>query len=243
MGLTYPKTVGVLGGLGPAATLDFYAKVLALTPARSDQEHLHLIIDSNPKVPNRNEAIAGRGPSPAPMLAEMALRLERAGADFLVMACNAAHAFQPDIEAVTRIPFVSIIEETVQATLETAPGLARVGVLASSGCLEAKLYQNAFDRHGVEVGVLGGTERETFMRLLYRIKAGERGADVSQAMCALAEHLVHEGAEAIVAGCTEVPLVLTPEHLPCPFVDSSAVLAVRTVFYATHGLPERLAGD
>ena len=81
MGLKETKTVGVIGGLGPEATLDFYAKVIALTPAKRDQEHLHLIIDSNPQVPNRNEAVAGTGPSPGPLLAHMAVGLERAGAD------------------------------------------------------------------------------------------------------------------------------------------------------------------
>lgn len=241
MGLTEPKTVGVLGGLGPEATLDFYAKVIALTPAQKDQDHLHLIIDSNPKVPNRNEALAGMGPSPGPQLAEMALRLERAGADFLVMACNAAHAFQTDIEAVITVPFVSITKETVRATLLENPKLKRVGVLASSGCLEANLYQAAFAKQGVEVLSLKGAERETFMTLLYRIKSGDKGTEVRKIMCALAELLISEGAEAIVAGCTEVPLVLVPNTLFCPLVDSSAVLAERTVFYATHGLSEHFS--
>jgi aspartate racemase len=228
------KTVGVLGGLGPEATLDFYAKVIALTPAAKDQDHLHLIIDSNPQVPNRNEAVAGTGPSPGPMLAAMALRLEHAGADFLVMACNAAHAFQGDIEAVVSVPFVSIIEETVRATLEAVPDLKRVGVLASSGCLDAQLYQGAFAERGVEVSILGGAERDRFMTLLYRIKAGNKHAEVREAMSKLAHTLIEQGAEAIIAGCTEVPLVLSADSLPCPLLDSSAILAERTVFYATH---------
>lgn len=236
MGLKETKTVGVLGGLGPEATLEFYARVLELTPATQDQDHLRLIIDSNPKVPNRNEAVAGTGPSPGPMLARMAAGLEHAGADFLVMACNAAHAFQPHIEEAISVPFVSIIEETVRATLERTPKVTRVGVLASSGCLDARLYHDAFAEHGVGVVVPEGAGRETFMRLLYRIKAGDKGAEVREAMRALALALVAQGAEAIVAGCTEVPLVLTPDALPCPLLDSSAVLAERTVFYATHGL-------
>ncbi len=231
-----PLTVGVLGGLGPEATLDFYAKVLALTPAARDQEHLHLIIDSNPKVPNRNEAVAGTGPSPGPMLAEMAVRLEGAGADFLVMACNAAHAFQGDIESAVSVPFVSIVEETVKATLERSPNMKRVGVLASSGCLDARLYQNAFAEYGVEVFVPKGNEREMFMSLLYRIKAGDKGEEVCEAMCTLAGLLISKGSEAIVAGCTEVPLVLGEPDLLHPFIDSSAVLAERTVRYARYGL-------
>lgn len=235
MGLENPLTVGVLGGLGPEATLEFYARVIALTPATRDQEHLHLIIDSNPHVPNRNEAVAGTGPSPGPALAAMARRLENAGADFLVMACNAAHAFQADIEAAVSVPFVSIIEETVRATVERCPGVQQVGVLGSSGCLDARLYQSVFARHGIGVVVLEGRERESFMKLLYRIKAGDKGAAVRTAMQNLAESLVAGGAQAVVAGCTEVPLVLGQDALRVPMVDSSAVLAERTLDYAVHG--------
>ncbi|MEZ4608353.1 MAG: amino acid racemase [Deinococcales bacterium] len=108
------RVPGVIGGLGPEATLDFFAKLLEKTAAKSDQEHLHVIINNNPHVPNRNEAIAGRGPSPGPALAANALALKAAGADFLVMVCNAAHAFQADIEAVCDLPLLSIIEVAVK---------------------------------------------------------------------------------------------------------------------------------
>ncbi|CAA9583453.1 MAG: Aspartate racemase [uncultured Truepera sp.] len=236
MGLTKPLTVGVLGGLGPEATLDFYTKVLSLTLATRDQDHLHMIIDSNPQVPNRNEAVAGTGPSPGPMLAEMAAGLEKAGADFLVMVCNAAHAFQGEIEAAVSIPFVSIIEETCEATLQAVPRLKKVGVLGSSGCLDAGLYQTAFAERGVEVLVPTDTDRDLFMTLLYRIKAGDKGTDVRGSMRALAESLLGSGAQAIVAGCTEVPLVLGGDDLRCPLIDATAVLAERTVHYALNGL-------
>ncbi len=230
------RVVGVLGGLGPEATLDFYARVLALTPAARDQDHLHLIIDSNPAVPNRNEAVAGTGPSPGPLLSEMAAGLERAGADFLVMVCNAAHAYQRDIEAAVSIPFVSLIEETCEAALRAVPNVKKVGVLGSSGCLGAGLYQIAFAERGVTAIVPENAERDTFMRTLYRIKAGDKGADVRETMRALAESLIDRGAQAVVAGCTEVPLVLSGDALACPLIDSTAVLAERTVFYARHGL-------
>src|SRR5690625_3321663 len=122
-----PLVAGVIGGLGPEASLDFYARVLRRTPARGDQDHLHLIINSNPRVPNRNEAIAGTGPLPGPYLADMALALERAGADFLVMACNTAHAWLPDIKRATNLPIINIIDEKVDPTLTTKRGDPRVG--------------------------------------------------------------------------------------------------------------------
>ena len=230
--MTTPKIVGVIGGLGPEATLDFFAKVLAKTQAATDQEHLHLIINNRPDVPNRNEAVAGTGPSPGPALAENARSLAAAGADFLVMVCNAAHAFQEDITSAVALPFVSIIDETVRATLEQVPEIKKVGVLGSSGCLDARLYQDAFAERGVSTLVPEGEKHDTFMQLLYCIKGGDKGAEVKTEMRQLANALVDEGAEAIIAGCTEVPLVLFADDLAVPLVNSTDVLVDSTVAYA-----------
>lgn len=236
--MTRPRaTIGVLGGLGPAATLDFFAKVLAATPAGTDQEHLHLLIDVDPSVPDRNDAIAGRGPSPAPQLAAMARRLEGAGADVLVMVCNAAHAYQDAIEEAVDIPFVSIVEETVAATLARVPEVRCVGVLAAEGALDAGLYQSAFQRHDVVALVPEGEEREAFMALMYAIKAGDVGETVQAGMLRLARLLSEGGAQALVAGCTEVPLVLRQEALDAaglelPLISSTDVLVEATVAIA-----------
>ncbi len=227
------RTVGVLGGMGPAATLDFFAKILKGTAATCDQEHLHLIIDNNPHVPNRNEWVAGMGPSPGPALVEMARRLEQAGADFLVLPCNAAHVFQDRIRQSVSIPLLSIIDETRDALLRRFPGTACVGVLASTGCIDAQLYQRAFGEAGVEVVVPIGGDRDTFMDLLCRIKAGDLSSDTSRAMRVLAAHLIARGADVLVAGCTEVPLVLDGSDLPRPLVDSTAVLVERTISFAS----------
>jgi len=223
------STVGVIGGLGPEATLDFFAKILASTPAAIDQDHIHLIIDNNPKVPDRNKAVAGAGPSPAAALAAMARRLEGAGADFLVMPCNAAHAFQGAIEAAVSIPFVSIIEETCSAVVLRFPPVKCVGVLASTGCIDAELYQTAFARRGIDVVVPVAAERDAFMQLVYRIKSGEKAHLFTAAMRDIAAALVDRGAEVLAAGCTEVPLVLGERDVPRPLVDSTDVLVRATI--------------
>ncbi len=234
--------VGVLGGMGPAATLDLVAKVLEASGARSDQEHLHILIDCNPKVPNRNEAVAGTGPSPAPALAAMARRLETAGADFLVMACNTAHAFEEAIRAAVGIPFVSILEETVAVVEGLVPPGTRCGVLAAGGCREARLYERALEAVGRTPVVLEEAGQARFMDLLYRIKAGEQDAPVRAAMAGLARELVEAGAGLVIAGCTEVPLVLAAADLAVPLVDSSRALARATVAYARRTRPLPPAG-
>ncbi len=228
-------TVGIVGGMGPEATLDLFAKILGHTAARTDQEHLRLIIDNDPKVPNRHDAIAGRIPSVGPRLAATACGLERAGADFVVMACNTAHAFEADVRAALTVPFVSIIEETCNEVLRRVGGAASVGLLAAKGCLDAGLYQKALAGHGIEVVVPAETER--FMKLLYAIKSGDRAAPVRAAMRGLAGGLVERGAAAIIAGCTEVPLVLSDGDLAAPVIDSTDVLARRCVAYARYREP------
>ncbi len=229
------STVGVIGGLGPEATLDFFSKILASTPAAIDQDHIHLIIDNNPKVPDRNKAVAGVGPSPAPALAAMARRLEHAGADFLVMPCNAAHAFQSAIESAVSIPFVSIIEETCGEVVRRFPAVKCVGVLASTGCIDAELYQTAFARRGIAVVVPVAAERDAFMQLVYRIKSGETAHLFADGMRDIAAALVERGAEVLVAGCTEVPLVLGERDVPRPLVDSTDVLVRATIQSARAG--------
>jgi aspartate racemase len=223
--------VGVIGGLGPEATHDFFGKVLAHSQAKTDQQHLHLIIENNPKTPNRNDAIAGRGPSSGPALAAMARNLERAGADFIVMACNTAHAFENDIRSAIKTPFVSLIGEVVAEVVRDTT-VKRVGLLAAQGCIDSRIYHRAFQAVGIDVVTLVNASQAEFMTLLYRIKSGERGADVQEAMRGLAERLVQQGVSVVIAGCTEVPLVMDQHSCPVSFIDSTDVLAKRCVVYA-----------
>ena len=237
---TGPLVVGVIGGLGPEATLDFFAKVLRATPAERDQDHLHLIINNNPNVPNRNDAVAGTGPSCGPELASSARALERAGAELLVMPCNTAHAFAADIRGAVQIPLLSLIDETVAATRAQHPQLRRVGILATSGCLQARLYQDAFAQFGVETLGLTDAALERFMAALYDVKAGRKEA-ARAVVVELARDLIAEGAEALVSGCTEVPLVLRAEDFTVPLYESTDILAHTVVRVALGTLSSETA--
>jgi aspartate racemase len=231
-GASAGRVIGVLGGMGPQATADFLTKLTAATPAEREQDHLRVLIDSNPKVPDRSEAIAGRGASPGATLAAMAAGLERAGADFLVMPCNTAHAFEPDIRAAVSVPFVSMIDETSAVCESAFPHALRFGLLATSGCIHALLYQNAFIRTGRRTVVLDAVDQEKLMALLYRIKLGDRSATAQIAMRAYGETLVDAGADMVIAACSEVPLVLADGDLTRPVLDATAVLAQRCIRYA-----------
>jgi aspartate racemase len=220
------KTVGVLGGMGPDATVDFMSKVIALTPADKDQDHIHMLVDHNPTVPNRQDAILGDGEDPGPAMAEMAKRLETAGADFLVIPCNTAYVFQNYIIDAVSIPLISIIDETINALPEKC---SRVGLLATDGCLKAHVYQDALASNDMISIQPDADDMQELMGLIYAIKAGDTGAAIADTMRSLAEELVSQGAQAIVAGCTEIPLVLDNSMLNVPLISSTDVLAEKTV--------------
>lgn len=226
------RTVGVIGGMGPAATVEFQARLLAATPASRDQDHLRVLVDNNPTLPDRNAAIAGRGPSPAPMLAAMARGLQAAGADFLVMPCNTAHAFEAEIREALTIPFLSLIGEAANAAALDAPG-GPVGVLAVDGCRAAGLYETALADRELGAVVLDETDQARFMAAVYAIKAGDVGEAVRDEIRDLARSLESRGAHAVISGCTELALVLAPGDLDVPLIDSTEVLVQRTLAYAT----------
>jgi len=227
------KIVGVLGGMGPDATVDFMGKVIALTPADKDQDHIHMIVDQNPKVPNRQDAILAGGEDPGPVMAEMAKRLETAGADFLVVPCNSAFGFASAVAGAVSIPLVSIVEVTVEA----CEGFSTVGLMATDGCLQSHVYQDAFSAAGIAAELPGTDELADLMALLNSIKAGYQGESIARDMVALAAALVARGAQAIIAGCTEIPLVLDDHALDVPLISSTDVLAARTVAIARGETP------
>jgi aspartate racemase len=228
------KTVGVIGGMGPAATVDFMDKLLKATNAQTEQDNLRLLVDCNPHVPDRNH-LALDGPQPGPVLVQMARGLERSGADFVVMACNTAHAYEGEIRATLSVPFVSLIAETAATLKARYPEVTRAGILAATGCLDARLYQDAFANRDVESLTLDDEGQGRFMTLLYQIKRGNRSDGVRAEMRALADVLIEAGAEVVVAGCTEVPLVLAQPDIAKPLLDTTAVLVERTLAYARDG--------
>lgn len=226
--------VGVIGGLGPAATIHFMQRVMDLTPARRDQDHVRLIVDNNGGVPDRNAALRGEGPSPGPVLAQMARGLERAGAGLLVMPCNTAHAWADDIRAATAVPFLDLIALAADAAV--AKGARAVGVLAADGCMRAELYPRALAARGARAILPDASGQVRFMELLYRIKAGDVGADVRRGVADLAAALVAGGASVLLAGCTEIPLAMTQDEAPAPLIDSLDCLAAAVVARARDGV-------
>ena len=223
------KVIGVLGGLGPCATLDLFEKILRLTPARRDQDHLRVIIDSNAKIPDRSPAILGQGEDPTPALVATAVNLEQAGAEVLVIPCNTAHAFYDAVAASVSIPVLHIMEEVASAVRRDRSEVRRVGVLATRATIVARLYQRAFATIGVEVLAPDAAGQEVVTRAIYGVKAGTLEAETTAAVARVAQDLVARGAGVIVLGCTELPFVLHPGDVEVPLLDSNLILAQAAV--------------
>lgn len=226
------KTAGVMGGMGPDATVDFMAKVIALNPSGRDQDHVRMIVAQDPTVPNRRDAIASGDTAVTRHLGDMARRLEAAGADFLVMVCNTAHVFLDEVNETTSIPFISIIDETVSEVTRRCPEARVVGVMATDGCIDTGIYQRAIEASGCQAIVPDEQGRVELMSLINAIKAGDQDADIAARMAAVADGLVERGAEAIIGGCTEIPIVFEGAGFHVPVISSTNVLAERTVAFA-----------
>jgi aspartate racemase len=226
------RLVGVIGGMGPDATVDFMSRVIRETPARSDQDHVRMIVDHNPKIPSRQLAMRGDGENPGPVIASMAAQLESRGADFLVMPCNLAHAWQSDIRAATNIPFVSIVDESLRSALCRSDDESPIGLITTPGCFAAGLYQHALGDSGRSQILQTPDELQETMSLVEKIKAGDQSVEIARGLKDLATRLVDRGAKVLIAACTEFPLVLNESMFKVAFVSSTDVLARKTVALA-----------
>jgi aspartate racemase len=228
--------VGILGGMGPAATAQFYTTLIRLTPAASDQEHLRVVMWADPTVPDRNAAAAGKGPDPTPWLLRGARILEDAGADLIAVPCNAAHAFLSEVRRAVAVRILDLVDETVRRVTTEQPDVRRVGLLATDGTLRTGLYARAFAARDIQVLTPDPDDQERLvMGSVYAVKVGRTGPDVRSEVRTAVETLVARGCELIVVACTELPLVLDPVGLAVPLVDTTETLALAAIEQAISG--------
>ncbi len=221
-----PRILGILGGMGPEATANLYEEIVRLTPAKKDQDHIPTLIFSFPQVPDRTAAIKNRDRSIVPYLAEGATRLEKAGASFLVIPCNTAHYFHADIQAAVSIPVLHMIRETAQAVVARHPGCKRVGLLATDGTISTGLYEKEFRARGIAlVYPEAALQRDCVMKAVYGIKAGVDRQVSEDLLFKAGRDVERKGAQAIVLGCTEIPLAFNPKRASVPVVNATRVLA------------------
>jgi aspartate racemase len=226
------RVIGILGGIGPAATLDLYSHIIRLTPATKDQDHIRVLIYSNPKIPDRTNAIAGNGESPLPFLIRSAQLLEQSGAGIIAMPCNTSHHYLPQIQENVKIPIINMIEETCRALRSRLPRIKAVGLLATTGTLHSKIYERALGRFGVSVLAPSSSDQEKIQTAIAQVKAGIRDQSIKDLFESTGMQLMQSGAEAVILGCTEVPLAFDTGTANYPIFNTTLILAHAAVNWA-----------
>jgi len=233
------KKIGILGGMGPEATMYMFGLIIKNTKVREDQDHIPIIIYSNPKVPHRTDAIFKKGPSPTPLLIEGVKILNQAGANFIIIPCVTAHYFLPEVAKAVEFSYLSLLGESLKWAQEHIPALKKVGLISSTGTLESGLFHNTYKSAGIEVIGPEEEEQDTVMTAIYGprgIKAGYTTGVSKEMIVNTAKILAGRGAEAIIAGCTEVPLVLKPEDIPVPLIEPMEIVAKASILKAGYAL-------
>jgi aspartate racemase len=216
------KTIGILGGMGPEATAYFFDLIIKNTRAAKDQDHVPVIVVNLPAIPDRTAAILRGGASPLPLLVRGVKALHRAGADFAVIPCVTAHYFHRALAAQSPIPVVHLLEEAAAEVGRRLPRTRTLGLIASDGTVVSRIVHDAFAADGIEVLVPAARDQKRVTDAIYGkkgLKAGVTTGPPRKAILDVAAGLVRAGAQGIVAGCTEVPLVLGEDDLPVPLLD------------------------
>ena len=223
--------MGILGGMGPAATADFFAKLVAATPALVDQDHLQVLLWSDPLVPDRSDALLDRGPDPTARLLHGARLLATGGARLIAVPCNTAHAFLEPVGRQAGVEIVHMIEETAREVAEISPAIGRIGLLATTGTVRAGLYQACLAAWDIETVAPTAADQNEVAEAIRWVKSGSREGLAADVFAEIGERLVARGARALIAGCTEIPLVYGGSDASVPVIDPTEVLAAAVVRY------------
>lgn len=224
-------TLGILGGMGPEATVDFFRKVLEATPASRDQDHIHIIVDCDPSIPDRTAHILGQGQDPLPALIVAGERLAVAGATLGALPCMTAHAYLDRLRNRLSFPFLSAFEELADYIRSLYPEAKRLGVLATTGSIRAGLYEKHLPDWRIHFPDEEAQSRFV-MEAIYGkqgIKAGNRGEEPRRLLREAGNRLVARGSDLLIAGCTEIPLALRPGDFEVPLLDPMVILAQAVV--------------
>lgn len=221
-------TVGVLGGLGPMASVYFYEMVVNMTDAKTDQEHVDMIITNRATTPDRTAFIIGNSnEDPSKILIDDTKKLEKYGVDFIVITCNTAHYFYEKIANSVNIPLVNIVDETIKHAKAT--NHKKLGILATTGNIKTGLYQNMCEKYNIEYLVLDEDRQAQVMEIIYDdIKSG-KVADMDK-FNSIVNYLKENNCDGVILGCTELSILKNDNNLDGEFyIDSLEVLARETI--------------
>lgn len=228
------RTIGVIGGMGPEATVLFMSRVIAAVPAQDDADHIPLLVDQNPQVPSRIKALLeGGNEDPAPVLAQMATRLTGAGAEALVMPCNTAHHYAPVIREATHVPFISMVELAAAHAATLAPN-GQIGLLGSPALARVGVFDAPMAAQGL--GLVALRDPDATLATIRQIKAHGVSKEAAEQLNQEAAAQMRAGAQAICICCTEFSLLASEIEAAVPVFDALDLLVEATIRFARDGL-------
>lgn len=230
------RSIGIIGGMGPLATVDLFQKIVTNTAASDDREHIHTYIDCNTQIPDRTAAILHGGESPLPQLIRSAEKLEAMGADLLAIPCNTSHYFYDELSRAIRIPVLHMLRITAQTIRDR--GMDCVGILATDGTIQTGIYRKIMEEYGVRTLEPSPEDQRYIMDLIYKgVKAGNADFD-RKPLRHVVNRLHRRGAQAVVLGCTELPMAFEGKQYACPHIDPTLLLAREAIRAAGGKLTE-----
>lgn len=234
------RKLGILGGMGPLATVEFMQKIISRTPAHNDQQHIPMLVSNNPQIPDRTAYLVDNGEDPFPALKQGMEQLQQAGAECIVMPCNTAHYWYPRLTELCHVHTISIIDSVVNEAQKRQ--YSTVGILATTATMMAGMYQTKLAQQHIGSVETTESEQQAVMDGIYAVKAGnvEHG---KQLMLPVFEAMLERGAEAVIFGCTEIPVALAEQSLKSPqqCLDSLDILAEQCVDWALESAHELVA--
>jgi aspartate racemase len=224
------RILGVLGGMGPLATADFLAKIVAATAAQRDQDNIPLVAWSVPQIPDRVAAILGDGPSPLPAMLAGVAALKCAGAQALAIACNTAHYWHDELEAQGGLPILHIADAAAAAVRQRAPNARVMGLLATNGTIAAGFYQKRLDGVGGGIVLPTASDQVLLGQAIEKVKSGDIAGAAAIAE-PVARHVLYSGADQLIVGCSELPIALarSKADIRSHLIDATAALAAACV--------------
>lgn len=226
------KRIGIIGGMGPLATIDLYTKIMNLTPAKIDQEHIPVIIDIYPQIEDRTDFILNNSKNPKNKLIESALRLQNCGADAIIMACNTAHYFAKDIENSINIPFIHIVKTSVKAIKNNYPKAKNIILIATDGTKKGNVYEDILLKDNFNIVSFDDNIQKDIMSCIYDgVKAGKTSKYISLFQKCI-DKICELQPDIIIAACTEISILFN--HIKCdlPVIDATLELAKESVKFS-----------
>ena len=223
------KKLGIIGGMGSVTAAYTFKRIIELTPAKTDQDYIEIFLHNNSCVPDRTQGILFNGSNPIPELTRSIHLLNETHADYIIFACITSHFYIPKLLAHTNAIIIDAIQETARFIHEKHGGFKKIGIIASTGTLQSGIFHRALEAYDFEGVILKpGDQKTYFMEPVYSewgIKAGHIHGEPTYRLKKAVRILADMGAQAVISGCTEVPLVIKPEDFELPIVDVIDIMA------------------